>query len=289
MAAQTPTDKLRKLSRLDDGAIDLAAGALLLAGLERPEAELERYRRHLRRLVADVRNFVGTAVTGADENTGEPGPVDAHLFAEAVVQVLVRRYGYGGTAIAAETPAAANLMAVIDNRRGSATALCILVVHIARKLGLDASAILFPPRMLVAVQSGSERLLIDPFDECGLLDAPGLRAMIKAHHGDSTELRPHHTREAGNVATLLALQNEIKQHHLRAAATEAALATVERMLLLAPGTGALWREAGVLHARLDHLAEAVQALELFLTAPGADVHRYQASQLLQQLYDRLSE
>ncbi|MBL6932945.1 MAG: tetratricopeptide repeat protein, partial [Rhodospirillales bacterium] len=66
-----------------------------------------------------------------------------------------------------------------------------------------------------------------------------------------------------------------------------ALDVVETLLLLAPGEPALWREAGILNARLDRVREAVTALEEYLKNADADASRYRTSILLQELRTRL--
>ena len=45
---------LRRLAGLDDTDIDVGAASLLLAARDRPGVPLDRYRRHLEQLAADV-------------------------------------------------------------------------------------------------------------------------------------------------------------------------------------------------------------------------------------------
>ncbi len=268
--------QLREIGLQNDEDIDVADAALLLAAHELlGGVRLNSYRRHLERLVTDVTNYAAGELS------------DPYLVAEGMQQVLAKRYGYAGSYNVFETDESANLIHTIDSRRGNGGTLCVIYLHVARKLGLDAEAIDFPPRPLIGVTAPGGRIIIDPFEGGQELEAPAMRAIMKDLFGDKTELRPRHLRNTGNRGLLLQLQGEIKHQHLRTAETDAALATVERMLMIAPGELELWREVGILHSRLDHVEEAILALEKFLTIPGSEAHRYQASQLLQQLYGRL--
>ena len=67
-----------------------------------------------------------------------------------------------------------------------------------------------------------------------------------------------------------------------------AVEVLETMVLIAPARADLWREVGILRARLDHIESAVQALEEHLRLTGADETRYKTSMLLQELRTRLN-
>ena len=67
-----------------------------------------------------------------------------------------------------------------------------------------------------------------------------------------------------------------------------ALERVETTLLFAPDVAALWRESGLLSAKLDRVEAAVAALEQFLRLNPGDSARFQMSVLLQELRGRLT-
>jgi regulator of sirC expression with transglutaminase-like and TPR domain len=87
---------------------------------------------------------------------------------------------------------------------------------------------------------------------------------------------------------LLRLQNNIKARLLQARQFEDALDVIETMLLIAPNATALWRESGLLNARLDNVKAAVAALEEFMRRDSGDTSRYRTSVLLQELRGRLN-
>jgi len=268
VSAQTA---LRQLGFQNADEIDLADAALWLAKWAEPGLNIEAYRRHLTALVHDAQAYVAQ-----DQH-------DDGLVLEAVQQILARRYGYGGTTDPAHRTDGANLARTIDQRRGGSLVLAILYGHLLRALGRRVQILDFLPRTLVAVQSAGGRVLVDPFDGGNTLDARDLRDLLKDHQGAQGELTPNDLPELDSRQMLLRLQRTLMSEHLRYGRPEAAVLAVEGALLVAPNEARLWRELGLIHARMDHFVDAINALERFLDLPGNDAHRYSASQMVQNL------
>ena len=275
--APTCKEALSAIGMQDGGAIHVADAALWLAKWTEPDLKIDAYRRHLQTLVQAARAYVG------------PDPHTPGLILEATRQILARRYGYGGITDPGETAQAANLARVIDHRRGGAHALCILYAHVLGAFDIKPDILDFPARALVAVADAKERVIIDPFAGGRIVGARALRQLIKDTQGQQGELTPDGLMVMDRRAVLLALQHDIKIHHLKLGAPEAALHIIEGALLIAPNDARLWRELGLLHARLDHVLDAIDALETFLRLPGSDAYRYTASQMVQQLRRRLDK
>lgn len=270
--------RLIKIGKRADEDIDLAEAALILAAADRPGVALDPYRRHLERLVADVRAYAG----------GTEPAVALDLRIEALVQVIVKHYGYGGTEAVFDDLDAANLMRVIDSRQGLPIVIGILFIHTARRLGWPISGLDFPGRFLVRMAFEGGRKILDPFGGGRVLEARDMRDMFKAVAGAHVELTPEHYRDVGNRDVLLRLQGNIKTRLLRGENPEDAIEVLETMLLFAPDRAELWREKGMLHARFDDVEEAVRALEEYLRRSGGEGTRYKASILLQELLARLN-
>jgi len=268
---------LRRAGGLPDEALDLAGTALLLAALERPAEPLEHYREHLALLGRETAELAGAA---AAEH------LEARL--EALNGVLVERHGYAGDGETYDDLRNADLMAVIERRRGLPVALGILYLHAARSQGWAAVGLAFPGHFLLRLDCGPRRAILDPFNRGQLRQPAELRELLKAMSGVEAELSPHHYAPVSNRDVLLRLQNNRKLRLLREHRGEAALAVVEGMLMVAPGVAGLWREAGLLHAHHDNLRAAILALEHYLGLAGEDPQRAEAERLLRQLRGRLN-
>jgi regulator of sirC expression with transglutaminase-like and TPR domain len=263
-------ETLGHLAGLPDAEIDLAGTALALAGLDQP-ADLEPYRRHLDELAADAR---GLAEAGAD-------PV------AALNGAIVGRHRYAGDERDYDNLDNANLMRVIDRRRGLPVTLGILYIHVARRLGWTMHGLAFPSHFLVRLDGAPGRAILDPFHGGRVLDAVALRDLLKTVAGEAAELKPVHYRAVGNRDILLRLQNNIKLRLLRNGELRRALGVVEGTLLFAPSEALLWREAGMLHLRLDDIPAAIASLEQFVARTGNSGARHRTTALLQELRSRL--
>ena len=271
---------LTQAGSLPDPQFNPAETGLLLAALDRPRAAVEPYRRHLDKLAREIVQYVAPGDGGAAE-------VPVALRAEALTQVLARRYGYGGDIDGLADPDSTNLMQVIDQRAGPSAPLAIIYLAMTQHLGWAAEAIDFPSRVLIRLDYDGARILLDPYDGGRPIAAEELRALLKSVAGNDVELGFEHHRAMTGRRLLLRLQNRIKTRLLRREKIHEALASVEASLLFAPGEAALWREAGLLNARLDNVEAAVSALEEYMRRGDGEPGHYSTSVMLQQLRGRL--
>jgi regulator of sirC expression with transglutaminase-like and TPR domain len=265
---------LASLAGLGEGPWPLAAAALALACRDRPRVDLARYHHHLDGLAAEA------AAAGAAAHSPEERRA-------ALAAVIAGRYGYEGDRLTYEDLQNANLMRVIDRRKGLPVALGILYLHAARAQGWGAAGLAFPGHFLLRLGESPERLVIDPFDRGRARDAAALRELLKSVAGATAELEPAHYADVGDRDILLRLQNNIKLRLIQSRRLDEALAVIEGMLLFAPDHAALWREAGLVNAELGNLRAGIAALERSLDLAGDDASRHQAALLLQQLKSRL--
>lgn len=274
----TRQDALEALARVaaqDDDAIDLAETALALASLDRPRVSLDRYRDHLAELAASVRGAT---------------PDDAGLddCVAALNAALFERHGYQGDTQNYDDLQNANLMRVIDRKRGLPVALSILALHAGRAQGWALAGVNFPGHFLIRLDRGAGRAILDPFHGGRTLGTGELRALLKSTAGQDAELAPVHYAALGNRDILLRLQNNIKLRQIQAGQIEAAVSTLEGMLAFAPAKAELWREIGLLHARLGQVRAALGALERFTVLETGHDERFRIAALMQELKSKLN-
>ena len=252
-----PRDALEAIGQLPDVEIDLADAALQLARIDAPDADWRLARAELSDL---ARGAVGIA-----------GQLNGDLAdrAAALTGLIAGRHRFKGDAETYEDPANANLIRVVERRRGLPVALGILWLHCARAAGWDAHGVDFPGHFLVALDGPTlpgalQQTVLDPFSGGATLDAPALRALLKRVGGADAELRPGVLQPMSARGVLLRLQNNVKVRRLRAGELPAALACTEDMLRIAPDTAALWRETALMNQSLGRVAAALLCLERFL-------------------------
>lgn len=277
---EDPRGVLAALGDADDGAIALADAALALAGLMHPGKTLQPYREHLTALGDSMRQAAEAAPDDAASAAGR-----GHLLR----RVMVDHWRYEGDAETYEDPQNADLMRVIDRRRGLPVALGILYIHAARAAGWSAEGLNFPGHFLVRLQTeDGDRVIVDPFHGGAEVSVADLRALLKAIEGPAAELTPETWSTVSNRDVLVRLQNNVKLRALEGGRYDLALEAVERLLLISPRDHRLWREAGLMHMRLGDLEGAVAALDeyLDLAPPGQD--RDKIAQVMNELRQRLN-
>src|SRR5205823_4587128 len=153
--------------------------ALALASFERPRVGPAHYREHLQLLARDVGRHPGAAGDVAER-------------ARALNEIVLLKYGYSGDALTYDDLQNANLMRVVDRRKGLPVALGILYMHAGRAQGWETVGLAFPGHFLVRLSDGPERLIIDPFHGGRICAAAELRELLKATTGIDSELQSEH-------------------------------------------------------------------------------------------------
>ena len=270
---------LRSIAAQADEKINLGEAALALAALDRPRVGLERYRHHLALLARETTEEVarrGGAASGLDDRIA------------ALNAVLFDRYGYRGDTLTYDDLQNANLMRVIDRRKGLPVTLGILYLHTARAQGWHMVGLSFPGHFLVRLDHDGRRAILDPFDQGKIREVTDLRELLKAMAGADAELTAAHYEPVANRAILLRLQNNIKLRLIQNGHIDRAVEVVKTMLMFAPDQAALWREVGMLHVRLDNLRAAIAALEQFMQREAGDAPRHHVAALVQDLRAKLN-
>ena len=272
-----PRTALDAVGQLPDAEIDIAEAALQLARIDAPDADWQAARRHLSVL---AREAVALA-SGVPED-------DIATRAGVLALLISARHGYSGAAEADyDSPHNANLIQVIERRRGLPVALGVIWLHAARAAGWAAHGIDFPGHFLLGLE-GATTAVLDVFAGGTPLGVSALRRLLKAVEGPQAELRSGLLAPMSSRAVLLRLQNNIKLRRLAAGDVTGALSCTEDMLRFAPEATGLWREAGLLNQRLDHVAAALRCYERFLLlAPQGELAMHTRS-AVEQLRSRLN-
>ncbi len=262
---------LEAIGRASDNGIELGEAALLLAALDRPGVPLERYRDLLAGLAGEVEVLVPEA--------GVAG---------ALSEVLAARHGFAGDAQTYDDPQNANLMRVIDRKRGLPVALGILYIDVARRAGLEAEGINFPAHFLIRIGDGAMRGIVDPFD-CGQSrNSAELKGLVKRFGGEAAELSPAHTERVEDRGILLRLLNNLRGRALQARDVSRGYEIARRMVMLSPLTPLLNRELALIAASANAMDDALQAAERYLLLAEGEQQSHDAANLLQRLRQQVN-
>lgn len=271
---------LAQMGVFADNDIPLAQTALLLAELAHIGRGLESYINHIRKMTDEVSGrHAELLVAGAADN--------CETRIAATKHILCDKYGYEGDSQTYNDLRNADLIEVIDRRKGLPISLAILALEVGRAQGWDLKGLNFPGHFLIRYEMGGQRVMCDPFEKFNILQAADLRGLIKRALGDKAELSSSFYQEASNREILLRLQNNIKYRQIETEHYEDALETVSTMRLFAPDEYRLLLDDGVLKARLNKTDEAIQSIRDYLEVVTDPRDKYDAQVLLRTLENRL--
>lgn len=247
---------LDAIGQLDDVEIDIAEAALQFARADLPDAEIAPIRGHLTEIAR-------AAATASQER------ITAQ--AAALSDILGTQFGYRGDSETYDDIANANLIRVVQRRKGLPVTLGILWMHAARTAGWDAAGLNFPGHFLVGLGTGKNRVILDPFAGGNILTAAAMRALLANFEGPDANLRPDILAPVSDRDVLLRLQNNIKLRRLRAGDIPGARACNANMRRFAPNAAPLWRDEALLADRLEEPAASLAAWQRFLAlAPDGE-------------------
>jgi len=273
---ESPTAYLVATGKKLDSDIDLARTALMFSVISHPGIVAERYDHHLSKIATDVETrYLDLLKNGAEDT--------AHTRLAALKHVLADQEGYIGDLETYDDLQNADLIRVIDRRKGLPISLAILYLHAARHNKFDIVGVNFPGHFLCRIEHQGIRLIFDPFSRCEVLEAPQLRELIKQVQGPSAELAPAYYEPASNREILMRLQNNQKHRMIESEDYEGALKIVELMRLIDPDEYRLLFDAGILYAKNKKVKPAIEALEMYLQRAKDRRDIQDAESILRQL------
>ena len=274
--SQTILSKLREAGGQPDDQLRLVEVALLLAEMNHPGISVDRYRHHIQKMGEEVGwRYHELVNAGADESP--------QTRLAALKHILADQYGYRGDEETYDNIQNADLIDVIDRRKGLPIALSILYIAVAQAQGWDVAGLNLPGHFVVRLEMDGQRLIFDPFNRCEVLNAPELRQLLKKTMGPDAELSSSYYDPVSVRQILIRLQNNVKIRLIEGEDYEGALRTVENMRALDPHEYRLLLDAGVLCARTGRAQDAMTALEEYIKLVPSDRDRYDAQMLLDHI------
>jgi regulator of sirC expression with transglutaminase-like and TPR domain len=226
-------ENLNQLGLFDDSDIILDEAALLVASPDHPDIDLGP-RRELLKAIATRLEIIANGAT------------DPHAHADALSFVLGEEFGFMGDSKSYDDPANADLVEVLDRRRGLPVSLSILYVAAARRLGWTANVLDVPGHVLVLIGDKDAPVIVDPFHG-GILVEPHHLAALLTTGSDSAATAPLQVAAMENRAVLVRLLLNQATRAKAAGDGNRALELYARITAIAPAYGQAWWE----RARLE--------------------------------------
>jgi regulator of sirC expression with transglutaminase-like and TPR domain len=264
-------EDITHLGLVDETDIELDRAALEIAALDHPGIDLAGYLALLDRIARRLAEWAKLARTPAEQ-------------ASCLARVLGGEFGFEGDRETYDDPANADLIQVMDRRRGLPVALAILYVAQARRLGWSAHALNTPFHVLVGIGS-PPGLLIDPFNDGGVVRPGQLAHLLQGGLGRRLVVRPEHVAPMGNRAVLVRLMTNQATRAEQAEDFARALVILQRITAVAPTYSFGWWERSRLEQAAGDVAGARGSLASMLETTRDPRVRGQAISALEGLAD----
>ncbi len=241
-------NQLEQLGELEDSEIDLMEAGFAFGALWRKGITYERYFDIIEQMFKRLEEI-------------NPQTLDEKI--EALNKVIYDEFGFSGNQDDYENLNNANLLSMIDMRKGLPIAVGILYIYLARLMNWSIDGLNFPGHFIVRMEEKGQRVLLDPFNGGRTLGASDLRHFLKIVLGGTAELSSDFYDPLSNREMLTRLQNNIKVRLIRNEEYEKAAQVVDAMLLLSPDDHRLFFDAGILYSKIGLLKQAIEYLEKY--------------------------
>jgi regulator of sirC expression with transglutaminase-like and TPR domain len=267
---------IRYAGLLPDDELNLPEAALALALLFLPGLNPDRYRNHFRKLGDHLDEEYHARIRKPEADT-------LQLRAECLRKIIHEQHGYKGDEEQYDDIQNANMIRVIERRRGLPVALGIIYVALGQRMGWQVEGLNFPGHFLVRLEKDGQRAILDPFREGRDMNAAELRQLLKSVVGKNAELSHNYYNTVSPRDMLVRLQNNLKKRLIDVEEYAQAIIVIEAMEALAPAEYRTLFDKGVLYAKLGQVAQAATALESYIEKTPDVREKQQARILLNQI------
>ena len=272
------TEIFNRLKAVGDhnGTLDnIAEVALLLAQMSLRENGFKRYYDELELISSDM----------SQASLGVKTLVDQ---IKSLHDVIYSQHGYHGDVVSYNDTQNANLMRVIDRRKGLPVSLGILVIHAARSQGWNIAGLNFPGHFLLRLSKSGEHAIINPFDDARLMLVDELNQLLKSVYGSNIKLSREFIKTVSDRDILIRLQNNIKTRALQEGDRKRAIEVLVSMNLIIPINIDILSELALLESDQGNYQRAIKRLELFLERNLKALDRVRIMALKDELIQNLN-
>jgi regulator of sirC expression with transglutaminase-like and TPR domain len=252
----------REIAALDESVFPLDRAALSLGLEEYPGLHMNDYLRKLDSLAARVEVLIGedrsvsTLVEGIKEI----------LFVQEALKPNQEDY---------YDPRNSYINDVLDRKVGIPISLSVIFIEVARRLDFPVQGVGFPGHFLVKVHENEKELLIDVFNRGKIITLKECQELLDQIYGGSVTTQPSFLQAMSRKSIISRMLFNLKAIYYQREEYYKALAMVERILMLNPGTPSEIRDRGLLYMQTSLFAKALADLNYYLeTAPSPDDTSY---------------
>lgn len=200
----------------------------------------------------------------ADAERAAAGATDSYAMAGAVLDAVFKSGGFDGNSARYHERGNSLLSTVLERRTGIPITLSIVVIEVARRIGLRLDGIGLPGHFVVRFPDATSRLFIDAFDKGRIIDATQCVDIVDRHTGGRVTWSDRFLEPVAPRAIIKRVLANLKNVLSHAKDYASALTAIELQLALDPGDSTELRDRGILFARLHRYDRAIADFEAYL-------------------------
>ncbi len=250
-----PRARFRELVAREDAEIPLAETALVIAATER-DVDVTAALEQLDALAGAIRPRLGAASSLPER-------------VAVLCRGLFEGAGFRGNAANYGDPENSFLDAVLRRRTGIPITLSVVLIEVARKLGLDARGVGFPGHFLAKICEPRQEIVVDAFFGRTMSQDDCARRLVEVV-GAQAEFHPAMLEASSHRQIIQRILTNLKLLYVAEKDYARALGYSDRIVELAGDDLSELRDRGLLHRALECHASALDDLERYLDFAPAD-------------------
>jgi regulator of sirC expression with transglutaminase-like and TPR domain len=247
-----PRQRFATMLSEDEGSINLAEAALLIAQEEYPGLDVEAYLDRLDRMAHEVEK----RFRHGEDPLGCVEALNGYLFNDLKFRENAEEY---------YDPRNSFLNEVLDRRTGIPITISTVYLEVGWRLGMPLHGVGFPGHFLVKYSAGKGEIILDPFHRGSILTEKECQSRLDQVYAGRVQLRPDFLAAVTKRQILTRVLVNLKGIYVAAKDYRRALAAVERILVINPDLAPEIRDRGILRMQLSQAPQAIADLEWYVT------------------------
>ena len=259
--------RLQEMIAAGGDYLDLGLASILIGAEEEEGVDVD----HALRALDDLAESAQVALEGSTELQRVACLIE-HLFVHVGFRGNKEDYG---------DPKNSYLHQVLERKIGLPITLCILLIEVARRVGIELHGVGFPTHFLVGL-TGQPGLYIDAFNGGRILTVDECKALLHVNTGGVLAFDRSYLHPTPTSGVLARVSRNLKTIYLRREAYDEALRAAQRIVMLSPGDWVEVRERGVIQFRRGAFGAAITDLSVYLSEVPEASDRAEVEALIDQ-------
>ena len=261
----------------------LAAAALVVARIEYPRLDAERYLARLDGMGEAARRRI-------EQHVEETGDSSTSSCIRAFNSYLFDDQHFVGNRERYEDPRNSCLNEVLERRTGIPITLSLVYMEVGRRAGLQIDGINFPGHFLVRCPDVGARgsgLIIDPFHAGARLSEHDCRLLLQKHVGAEVAFNKSLLAPATRPQIVVRMLLNLKRIYVHMRSFPQARDVTDLLLALTPSALSELRDRGLLAYHLNDVTAALRDLQTYLKLASMSDLDEEAREEHQQIWEHI--